>query len=199
MFDLVYPMTPAPDVSRSFKRPPFGEVQPAKPREEMLPIVDISGLVVAQAPRSFCHSPERPLHPVVHLHIINRRGELFLQKRAMTKDLLPGYWDTAVGGHVGYGEHIQEALFRETSEELGLAEFNPVFLGTYIWETDREREMACTFAAVGDFHLDVHNDEVDEGRFWPMEEIEVNLGKSLFTPNFENEFARVRRALEALL
>lgn len=38
------------------------------------------------------------LHPVVHLHLFNSRGELYLQKRPEWKDIQPGRWDTAVGG-----------------------------------------------------------------------------------------------------
>ena len=42
-------------------------------------------------------------------------------------------------------------------------------------------------------------DEVDEGRFWELEEIEENFGKSVFTPNFEQEYLRIRDKLTALL
>ena len=79
-----------------------------------------SGLVYGRATRDWCHSGSKVLHPVVHLHIVDRFGNIYLQKRAMTKDLLPGYWDTAVGGHVTYGEQAVEALYREAAEELGL-------------------------------------------------------------------------------
>ena len=41
--------------------------------------------------------------------------------------------------------------------------------------------------------------EVIGGRFWTFKEIEDNLGKSVLTPNFEGEFARIRGALESLL
>ena len=44
------------------------------------------------------------LHPVVHLHVMREGGFLYLQKRAMDKDIQPGKWDTAVGGHVDFGE-----------------------------------------------------------------------------------------------
>ena len=42
-------------------------------------------------------------------------------------------------------------------------------------------------------------DEVEEGRYWPLDEIEANIGKDVFTPNFEGEFRRIRKSLEALL
>lgn len=167
--------------------------------EEMLPVVEPSGLVVAQTSRSYAHSGEKPLHPVVHLHIINRNGDIYIQKRSMHKDLLPGRWDTAVGGHIGFGESVKEALFREAGEELGLTDFNPVFLDSYVFESDIEKELVCAFAAVGQFDIRPDNDEVDEGRYWPAAEIENNLGKSVFTPNFESEFIKFRHTLEALL
>ena len=42
-------------------------------------------------------------------------------------------------------------------------------------------------------------DEVDEGRYWDIEDVEENLGKSVMTPNFEQEFVRIRKRLLALL
>ena len=106
-------------------------------KEEWLPIVDEKGEVTGQAPRSICHSGSKLLHPVVHLHITNDRHELFLQKRSMKKDLLPGMWDTAVGGHIGVNEKVEDALKREASEELGITDFEARFLGNYVWESAR--------------------------------------------------------------
>ena len=34
----------------------------------------------------------------------------------------------------------------------------------------------------------INRDEIDEGRFWSLQEIRNNLGKEIFTPNFEHEF-----------
>ena len=117
----------------------------------------------------------------------------------MEKDLLPGYWDTAVGGHVTYGELAEEALYREAAEELGLTAFNPSFLGTSVWETQRDLEFVITFAAVG--HPDLHPDnaEVSEGRWWSYSELDAAFGKRILTPNFEYEFSRIREHLLALL
>ena len=117
----------------------------------------------------------------------------------MRKDIQPGKWDTAVGGHVSYGEGILEAVFREASEELGLYEFNPIYLETYMFESEVEKEMVNIFAAVGSYELSPDLDEVDEGRWWTLEDIDSNLGKGVFTPNFESEFRMIRNALLALL
>lgn len=196
MLDLVYPSSPAPLYPRPSVDSP-GK-QPAS-SGEMLPLVEPGGLVYGQATREYCHSGSHVLHPVVHLHIIDHYGRLYLQKRSMTKDLLPGYWDTAVGGHVSYGETILEALYRETSEELGLTAFNPLALGAYIWQTGRDNEYVFVHAMLG--HPDLHPNaaEVSEGRWWTFEELDRATGQNVLTPNFESEFGRIRNQLQAML
>ncbi len=166
---------------------------------EMVPIVEANGNVIGQASREFVHGGSKLLHPVVHLHVLNRIGEIYLQKRSMKKELLPGYWDTAVGGHVVYGECIKEALIREAYEELHLYDFNPYFIDSYVFESDTERELVNVFACIGNFHLEPDQDEVEEGRFWNSREIEESFEKSVITPNFELEFLRIHKNLEALL
>ena len=59
--------------------------------EEWFPVVDEDGNTIGNAPRRVCHDGKSMLlHPVVHLHLFNTKGELFLQKRAKTKDIQPG-------------------------------------------------------------------------------------------------------------
>jgi isopentenyldiphosphate isomerase len=157
--------------------------------DELFPIVDEEGNEISRALRSVCHNGKsKLLHPVVHMHLLNDRGELFLQKRAMTKDLLPGYWDTSVGGHMSPGESPEEALKRETLEELGLKEFICKFIKKYIWESPREKELVYSFKGISENYPLINKDEIDDGRFWSIEEIRKNLNKNVFTPNFEHEF-----------
>jgi isopentenyldiphosphate isomerase len=157
--------------------------------EEIFPIVDEAGNTIGEAPRSVCHDGRsKLLHPVVHLHLFNSDGQLFLQKRGAMKDILPGRWDTSVGGHISPGESVEKALHREAGEELGLKQFTPLPLGKYIWESPRERELVNSFSAVSDEIPVINPDEIDEGKFWTLEEISNLLGKDLFTPNFEHEF-----------
>lgn len=173
MFELKYPI-------------PDNSVQQGN---EDFPLVDETGTVVGRATRKYCHSGSMALHAVVHLHIMNSAGELYLQKRSMKKDIAPGRWDTAVGGHIDYGEYVKDALAREAREELGvdIADLNTRPLFNYIWQSSVEREVVNAFAIVYEGKITPDHDEVDEGRFWNMDELKSSLGKDVFTQQFEQQ------------
>ena len=156
---------------------------------EFFPLVNESGKVVGKATRAECHSGSKLLHPVVHLHIFNRAGDLLLQKRSLRKDIQPGKWDTAVGGHVDYGESIDEALRREVREELGVTDFTPQLWRTYLFESKIERELVYSFRTVYEGPFNPDPEELDSCRFWKIAEIKEAIGKVILTPNFEKEFA----------
>ncbi|MEI8113603.1 MAG: septation protein IspZ [Bacteroidia bacterium] len=156
--------------------------------EEWLPIVNEEGGIIGKAPRSVCHRGEKLLHPVVHLHVLNNQKHIYLQKRPMNKLVQPGKWDTAVGGHISFGETLETALKREAWEEIGLTEFKARLVKTYRWNSDIESELVYMFVSHDFKSIHLHSDEVQEGRFWTTKQIEMNIGKGIFTPNFEDEY-----------
>lgn len=165
--------------------------------QELLPVVDAEGNVVGQTTRGVAHNGiDKPLHPVVHLHVFNNAGALFLQHRPVWKDIQPDRWDTAVGGHVDWGEDVPTALRREVCEEIGLdlsADLAPEFLTRYVFESARERELVNVYRIITDASL-VPSAELDGGRFFSRDEILQRMGTNFFTPNFEQEYKRVFNA-----
>ena len=133
---------------------------------ELFPVVDEAGNVMGAATRAQCHGGGMLLHPVVHLHLFNSRGELYLQRRPVWKDI--------------------DALRREVREELGVTGFVPERVAVYVFRSERERELIYVHRTVYDGEV-VPSDELDGGRFWSRDEIFENLGKGVFTPNFEGE------------
>ena len=158
---------------------------------EYFPIVTESGEVIGKATRKECHSGSFILHPVVHLHVFNSEGELYLQKRNMNKDIQPGKWDTAVGGHVDFGEDVYEALFREVREELSIREFEPEFITRYKFVSKQEAELVHVYKTVYDGKIYPDPGEISEGKFWRRDDILEQIGKEIFTPNFEQEFINI--------
>lgn len=164
----------------------FKQRQEAK--EEWFPLVDESGKVVGKASRSACHSNPALLHPVVHLHVFDSKGNLFLQKRPANKVIQPDKWDTSVGGHLQLDETVEQGLLREAAEELGLDNFEPRFLFNYVWKSEVESELVFTFATRYSKAIKINKKELADGRFWDFETVKAQLGTGVFTPNFEYEF-----------
>lgn len=158
--------------------------------KEIFPLVDEEGKVTGRATRGECHNGSMLLHPVVHLHVFNSKGEIYLQRRPDWKDIQPGKWDTAVGGHIDYGETPEEALRREVREELGITHFKPVFIGRYVFESPRERELVYVHSTTYDGEIHPSAEELDGGRFWTVQEIADAMGKDILTPNFESEYMK---------
>lgn len=160
--------------------------------EEQFELVDAEGTVVGLAPRRLCHGNPALRHRAVHVLVFDGTGRLFLQKRSARKDTAPGLWDTSVGGHMQPGEQPEEAAQREFKEELGVTPgpLTPAY--RYEWSTTYETELIIAFACrhQGPFQLQVA--EIDDGRFWSDTEINARLGRGLFTPQFEQEYPRMR-------
>lgn len=155
---------------------------------EILPVVDENGNVTGKIERGIAHSGTKILHPVVHLHVFSPDGKIYLQKRPVWKDVQPGKWDTAVGGHIGFGEDVANALRREIKEELGITPAKIEALGHYVFESNIEKELIYVHKTVYSGNICPDKNELDGGRFWTKDEIIDNIGKNIFTPNFEHEY-----------
>lgn len=173
--------------------------------QELFPITDAEGRILGKVTRGEAHGGSRVIHPVVHLHVFNAKGELYLQQRPLWKDIQPGKWDTAVGGHINYdeclnldgtvkaelGDSIMIALRREAQEELDISGFTPHFLGTYIFEGPREREQVFAYSTVYDQPITPSTEELASGRFWSRQELLDVIGRGILTPNFEDEYQNI--------
>lgn len=160
--------------------------------QELLPIVDPDGNITGAATRGECHGGSMLLHPVVHLHVFNSQGDIYLQKRPEWKDIQPGKWDTAVGGHVDLGENVEQALRREVREELGLditgLDITP--LPHYVFQSDREHELVFPHRLTYDGPL-CPSEETDGGRFFSTQELQQARRDNLLTPNFQSEYDKL--------
>ncbi|MFW5756144.1 MAG: NUDIX domain-containing protein [Tangfeifania sp.] len=163
-------------------------------KEEWVPLVDEKGKVTGQAPRSKVHDGSKLLHPVVHMHVLNVKKAILLQKRPETKLIQPGKWDTAVGGHISAGETLEQALKKEAYEEIGLKDFSAKLHKIYKWESEIEAELVYLFTTYDFKNFGIQSDEVEEVKFWTRNQIEKQLGKGIFTPNFEKEFILLKNS-----
>lgn len=165
------------------------EVAMSDQGKEPLEVVDRSGSVVGIAIRAALHGNPSLIHRVVHVLLFNQKGQLLLQKRAQTKDIAPGKWDTSVGGHVHPGESIYDAAHREMVEELGIAKCDLSFLYEHLYNDQFESELVSTFTGNYSGTINFNTEEIDDIRYWDLQKITQKLGTSVFTEHFEKEIA----------
>lgn len=158
--------------------------------DELLPKINENGTVIGSITRGEAHNGKKFLHPVVHLHVFNSNGDIYLQHRPEWKTIQPNKWDTACGGHVAYGEDIETALIREVKEEIGITDFTPIFVDKYIFESNIDREYVYVFKTIYDKKICPNEKELNGGKFFSQQEIKNNIGKGIFTPNFELEYKK---------
>jgi len=87
--------------------------------EEIFDVVNEADEIVGGAPRTVVHR-DGLRHRAVHVLVFNASGEVFLQKRSLTKDSAPGKWDSSASGHLNQGEDYDTCASRELREEIGL-------------------------------------------------------------------------------
>jgi isopentenyldiphosphate isomerase len=129
------------------------------PADELVIIVDRDNNVVGSATRGKMRADRLP-HRCAYILVFNSRGELYVQKRTVIKDIYPGYWDPAAGGVMQVGESYEESAAREVGEELGVrgVELRPLF---DMWfEDERSAVWGRAFTCVYDGPLELQVEEV---------------------------------------
>jgi len=86
---------------------------------EIVTIVDHQNRVVGAVPRAEMRARRLP-HRASFVFVFRADGRLLVQRRTMTKDIWPGWYDLAAGGVVLAGEEYEASARREAYEELGV-------------------------------------------------------------------------------
>lgn len=106
--------------------------------------------------------PANRYHLVIHVCIINKQGQLLIQKRRDDKQGWPGKWDFSAGGSAVQGDTNRDAAERETYEELGLQ----------LDLTNRRPHFTINFDDGYDDFFIVHQDINIEKLSFPTEEVQ---------------------------
>ncbi len=152
------------------------------PSEEIVQIVDENNQEIGALARGLMRE-QRLIHRACYILVFNGAGELFVQKRTMTKDIYPGYWDVAAGGVVLAGESYEKSAERELAEELGVSGVNLQFLFDQYYEDGGNRVWGRIFTCFHEGPFTLQVEEVEYGRFMdPKIALEYSLVEP-FTPD----------------
>jgi isopentenyldiphosphate isomerase len=137
--------------------------------EEIFDVVNERDEVIDRRPRREVHA-RGLLHRAVHVLAFNARGEVFLQKRSMSKDTSPGLWDSSASGHLDSGEDYDYCAVRELREEIGLVvERAPERLFKIAACAETGQEFVWVYRLLNEGPFTLHPDEIEWGEWFTAE------------------------------
>jgi 16S rRNA (adenine1518-N6/adenine1519-N6)-dimethyltransferase len=162
---------------------------------EKLALVDDSDRPIGAAERQTVHD-QGLRHRAVHLFILNRDGELFLQKRSWRKDRHSHQWDSSASGHVDAGESYDDCARRELSEELGLS-VSIHQIGAVAASDKTGQEFISIYRGSHDGPIEYNALEIETGGFFRLAMIDawIQSRPKDFAPGFLECYREVRSGL----
>ena len=146
--------------------------------EEIFDVVNERDEVIDCRPRREVHRLGL-LHRAVHVLVFNRRGEVFLQKRSMSKDTFPGRWDSSASGHLDSGEDYDYCAMRELREEIGLVvERAPERLFRIVACEETGQEFVWVYRLESEGPFTLHPDEIERGEWFEPGNVTGWIGKN---------------------
>ena len=152
------------------------------PADELVEIVDRENNSLGAVTRAIMRQ-QNLIHRASYILVFNRQGELFIQKRTMTKDIYPGYWDMAAGGVVLAGESYMDSALRELQEELGVTGVRLRHLFDQYFEDDHNRVWGRIYTCASEGPFTLQMEEVAYGRFIALADIHALHQVELVTPD----------------
>ena len=150
--------------------------------DEIVVIVDAHNQVVGAAPRREMRAKMLP-HRSTYILVFNSQGDLYVQKRTLTKDVFPGYFDVAAGGVVLPGETYEQGAERELEEEMGIHGVPLTRLFEFYFEDESTRVWGCAFSCRYEGPVVLQVEEVESGAFVPVHDILCRVATEPFTPD----------------
>ena len=132
------------------------------------------------------------LHRAFSVFLFNAKGEMLLQRRALSKDHSAGLWTNACCSHPRPGESTLDAANRRTKEELGIQpHIKHTFSFLYKAAFDNgltEYEYDHVFIGNWDDDVELNPDEVAEIRYLSIDAIRKELKE---TPENYTEWFKI--------
>ena len=151
-------------------------------QKEIVVIVDKDNQIIGSAPRAEMRAKSLA-HRATYILVLNQKGELFVHKRTMTKDVCPGFYDVVAGGVVLAGESYEQSAVREIEEELGIRDIPLSTLFDFYYEDPKSSVWGRAFSCEYNGEMILQEEEIESGEFMPVEKIIKMATREPFTPD----------------
>ena len=150
--------------------------------DEIIALVDEHNRVIGAVPRREMRAKRLP-HRSTYIFVFNTQGYLYVQKRTMTKDVFPGYYDPAAGGVVLAGESYEVCAKRELAEEMGIQDVPLTWHFEFYFADAHSRVWGGVFSCIYDGEIVLQEEEVESGVFLPVDDIIRRAQIEPYTPD----------------
>ena len=142
---------------------------------ELVDIVDENNNLTGQVEERWVAYEKGLWRRTVSCWIMNKKGEILLQKRTPNKRRNPDKW-AKTGGQVDSGETVEQAIYREVKEEIGIEIPKEQIKSFDIYKSDdKNRRFAYNFIFIVDYKIEdyiLQKEEVAEVKYFTIEEME---------------------------
>lgn len=144
---------------------------------ELVDIVDENNKLTGQVEEKTLTHKKCLWHRHVSSWIMNKKGEVLLQKRSADKPRNPSKW-AKTGGHVDSGEDVKDAILREIKEEIGIdiPKEEIEILEIYKSKDPNNKYFTYNFLCIVDYaieHYVLQKEEVAEVKYVTIEDMEL--------------------------
>lgn len=166
--------------------------------EEQVVIVNENDEVIGSAPRSVMRK-ENLLHRSSPIFVFNSENGILVHQRSHSKDLYPGYFDFLARGVIDDGETAEQNARREANEEVGITQETPLkFLFKTRCTTKQNNAFLYVFECIYDGQIKPQEEEVIQGKFVSMKELQKLMSKEKFVPDSRNILEKYRAIYKKL-
>ncbi len=151
------------------------------PRGEMVDVVDENDAVIGQAPMREVQA-RNLLRRGAAAIVRNRRGDIYVHRRADTKSAFPGWYDLVVAGSVMSGESYEHAIRRELAEELSIEGVEPASLFKCRYHDADVNWWTCVYEVVWEGPIQHQGEEVAWGEYLSEADLIIKLDQWRFVP-----------------
>ena len=170
--------------------------------DDLLVLVDEQDREIGQAPKLQAHV-EGKLHRAISVIVVNRAGDLLLQRRNVGKYHSGGLWTNSCCSHPRPGESTPDAATRRLREEMGFATpLAPLFATTYRAKVGKliEHELVHVFGGYYDGPVTPDPEEVEafEWRSADWIAADMKARPERYTVWFAKYMSEFRSSVDAL-
>jgi isopentenyldiphosphate isomerase len=152
------------------------------PASEIIQIVDEQNREIAAVSRRIMRE-QNLIHRACYILVFNKTRELFIQRRTLSKDIYPGYWDVAAGGVVLGDESYEDSARRELQEELSIFDNHLTYCFDHYYEDEINKVWGRIFTCTHEGPFQLQAEEVEYGMFVPITTVFSMSRQEPFTPD----------------